>query len=120
MLPNKDSSVGRVPENAAKSDSKKGNICPSPVSDSNTLGDDPHTCSELLLSNSNRFWSQLARRAAPGVQIQAEIEHQQPLSWGVFAHRLATGGRLFVLMQQEKKEDEEFEFGAMYRQEWGL
>lgn len=68
VLPNKDStSVGRVPENAAKSDRKKGNICPSPVSDFNKLGDDPHTSPNCYcVTQSNRFWSQLARQAAPG------------------------------------------------------
>lgn len=84
VLPNKDStSVGRVPENAAKSDRKKGNICPSPVSDFNTLGGDPHTCSELLLYNSNKQVLEPAGSpGCTGVQVQAGIEDQQPLSWG--------------------------------------
>lgn len=84
VLPNKDStSVGRVPETAAKSDKKKGNICPSPVSHFNTLGDDPHTCSELLLYNSVKQvleptgWSGCTR-----AQTQAETEDQEPLSGG--------------------------------------
>lgn len=84
VFPNKDStSAGRVPENAAKGDRKKGNICPSPVSDFHSPGDDPRTRFELLLYNSVK--QVLEPAGWPGctrVQVQAEIQDQQPLSWG--------------------------------------
>lgn len=84
-LPNKDpTSVQTAPANPAKSDGKKGNICPSPVSHINTADDNPHTCCKLLLYNSIK---QLLRPAGSGAavgsllppghfQIQTEIENQ--------------------------------------------
>lgn len=85
LLPNKDpTSVHTAPANPAKSDGKRDNICPSPVSDSNSADDDPHTCFKLLLYNSIKpaLWP-AGSGAALGffttishIQIQNEIENQ--------------------------------------------
>lgn len=73
VFPNKDqTSVQTVPINPAKSDGKKGNICPSPVSDINTADDDPDMWCKLLLYNSIK---QVLRQLA-----------QRP-QWGLYYHR---------------------------------
>lgn len=112
VLPNKDStSVGRVPENAAKSNRKKGNICPSPVSDFNTLGDDPHTRSEycycITQTGSGASWLHRLHRGPDSGW------NRGPATFvlGVFAYRLTTSGRVFVLMHQEKKRMESLYLG---------
>lgn len=92
VFPNKDqTSVQTVPINPAKSDGKKGNICPSPVSDINTADDDPDMWCKLLLYNSIKQVLRQLARGRSGVftttghfQIQTEIENQ-----GVEAAKLA-------------------------------
>lgn len=69
VLPNKDqTSVQAAPTNPAKSDGKKGNICPSPASDINSTDDDPDMRCKLLLYNSIKqvLGGQLAQLATVG------------------------------------------------------
>lgn len=105
LLPNKVStSVGRVPENPAKSTGKKATFV-------------PHLFGALMrrmatrvpalncycITQSNRFWSQLARRAAPGSRFRLRPA-------GFVLGRGGGGGgclligQVFVLMQQKKKQ----------------
>lgn len=122
VLPNKDStSVGKVPENPAKTNGKKATFV-------------PHLFQTLMrrmtthilaldcycITQTNRFWSQLARRAAPDSRFRPDLgKGGGPAAFvlGVFAYRLSAGcGGVFALMQRRKKKaEEEFVLGAIYR-----
>lgn len=59
----------------AKSDRKKGNFCPSPVSDINTTDDNPDMwCTVLLHSSIKQVLSQLARgwRGGPDPELESQ------------------------------------------------
>ena len=125
----------QLPQILPRVTGKKGNICPSPVSDINTSDDDPDMWCKLLLYNSikqvlgpagsaaavgslpppdtSRFGD---RESGSGGGQTCKQQQQQHLSCGATAHERPAphaGAGVLVLMQQRK--EEEFVFTAIYR-----
>lgn len=94
LLPNKDQTSVQT-ANPAKSDGKKGNICPSPVSDINTADDNPDMWCKLLLYNSiKQVLSQLAQWLQQGLYYHQTFPDSE--SRGVEAVKLASSSICLV------------------------